>query len=126
MEKRLKIWAYWEGEQPLMHDAPSNNIYGIEGQFMDEVESGKRQFAAGHPEEANVFYIPMSMVRIVHFMYEPPHYEGQWIPRLVTHYIHFLAHKYPYWNRSNGADHFLLSCHDWVGTYIFSSLSILF
>ena len=68
MEKRLKIWAYQEGEQPLMHDAPANNIYEIEGQFMDELESGKSQFAAGHTEEANAFYIPMSMVRIVHFM----------------------------------------------------------
>ncbi|KAL6331556.1 hypothetical protein AAG906_011496 [Vitis piasezkii] len=90
-----------EGDQPLMHDGPSNDIYAIEGQFMDEIES-------------NAFYIPMSLTKIVHFIYEPPHYYGKWIPRLVTDYINFVADKYPYWNRSKGADHFLVSCHDWA------------
>ncbi|WJZ98177.1 hypothetical protein VitviT2T_016722 [Vitis vinifera] len=114
MEKRFKIWAYREGDQPLMHDGPSNGIYAIEGQFMDDIESGKSHFLARRPDEANAFYIPMSLTKIVHFIYEPPHYYGKWIPRLVTDYINFVADKYPYWNRSKGADHFLVSCHDWA------------
>ncbi|RVW22476.1 putative glycosyltransferase [Vitis vinifera] len=97
-----------------MHDGPSNGIYAIEGQFMDDIESGKSHFLARRPDEANAFYIPMSLTKIVHFIYEPPHYYGKWIPRLVTDYINFVADKYPYWNRSKGADHFLVSCHDWA------------
>ena len=51
---------------------------------MDEIESGTSHFLAPHPNEADAFYIPMSLAKIVHFIYEPPEYYGNWIPRLVT------------------------------------------
>lgn len=38
MMKRFKMWSYKEGEHPLVHYGPMNNIYGIEGQFIDEIE----------------------------------------------------------------------------------------
>ncbi|KAL6330984.1 hypothetical protein AAG906_009412 [Vitis piasezkii] len=117
MEKRFKIWTYKEGDQPLVHGGPRNSIYGIEGQFMDEIESGDSHFMAGHPDEAHVFYIPISVTRIAHYIYSPPvDYSGHMLQRLVTDYIYVVSDKYPYWNRSNGADHFLVSCHDWVRT----------
>jgi xylogalacturonan beta-1,3-xylosyltransferase len=31
MMKTFKVWSYKEGEQPLVHDGPVNDIYGIEG-----------------------------------------------------------------------------------------------
>lgn len=118
MEKRFRIWTYREGDVPLVHDGPVNNIYAIEGQFMAEMERGKSRLKARHPDEAHVFYLPMSITRIVQYIYRPPvNYSGNYLERLVTDYIHVIANKYPYWNRSSGADHFLLSCHDWVCSF---------
>ncbi|RDY03553.1 Xylogalacturonan beta-1,3-xylosyltransferase, partial [Mucuna pruriens] len=119
MLKRFKVWVYEEGEQPLVHDGPVNDIYAIEGQFMDEIDNDDKwsHFRARHPEQAHVFLIPFSIANIVHYVYKPirkhSDYEPIRLQRLVEDYISVVAHKYPYWNRSEGADHFLLSCHDW-------------
>ncbi|KAJ9163056.1 hypothetical protein P3X46_022771 [Hevea brasiliensis] len=115
MEERFKVWVYKEGEPPLFHGGPLNNIYGIEGQFIDEMERGKSHFLARKPEEAHVFFLPISVASIVNFIYRPlVTYSRDQLQRLVTDYISVVADKYPYWNRSNGADHFLVSCHDWA------------
>ncbi|KAJ9688736.1 hypothetical protein PVL29_014403 [Vitis rotundifolia] len=95
MEKRFKIWSYREGYRPLAHGASINNIYGIEGQFMDEME--------------------MSVTNIVRYTYPRPYNRhGITLQQLITDYIDVIAYKYPYWRRSSGADHFLFSCHDWA------------
>lgn len=118
MVKRFKVWPYKEGERPLVHDGPLNNIYSIEGHFIDEVESKGSQFRAQDPDEAHVFFLPISVASIVHFIYLPitaaADYSRDRLRRVVTDYVHVISKKYPYWNRSNGADHFMVSCHDWV------------
>lgn len=119
MVKRLKIWVYKEGEQPIVHDGPMNNIYAIEGQFIDEIDiSKKSNFKAKHPNEAHIFFIPFSVTNVVQYVYKPiiskEDFNRDRLQRLVEDYVNVVADKYPYWNRSNGADHFLLSCHDWV------------
>lgn len=115
MEKRLKVWIYKEGEKPMVHDGPLNDIYGIEGQFIDEMECGNSHFMARHPDEAHLFLIPISVVKIVNVLYSPLiTYSRDQLQRVVVDYIRVVADKYPYWNRSRGADHFLVSCHDWV------------
>lgn len=123
MMKRMKVWVYKEGEPPLVHEAPLNNKYAIEGQFMDEIEHSKKSsFRASHPEEAHVFFLPLSVSKVIRFVYKPRRtqydYEADRLQHLVQDYITVVAHKYPYWNRSNGADHFLLSCHDWVPPFL--------
>lgn len=43
---------------------------------------------------------------------------------IVEEYVHFLTRKYPYWNRTLGADHFFVTCHD-VGVRATSRLAYL-
>lgn len=115
MVKKFKIWAYREGERPLVHSGPMKHIYAIEGQFIDEMENGKSPFLARYPEEAHAFFIPMSIQHIVEYIYMPiTTYDRDRLIRIFKDYIMVVANKYPYWNASKGADHFMLSCHDWA------------
>lgn len=115
MEKRFRVWTYPEGEPPLFHHGPVNNIYSIEGQFIDEMESGKSPFMASHPDEALAFFLPISVVNIIRFVYRPyTNYSRDRLQKIVEDYIRIVSYKYPYWNRSRGADHFMVSCHDWA------------
>ncbi|OMO73142.1 Exostosin-like protein [Corchorus capsularis] len=115
MVKRLKVWVYKEGERPLVHTGPMKDIYGIEGQFIDEIDSRKSPFLAQNPDEAHVFFLPVSVGFIVKYIYKPiTTYSRDRLIRVFTDYIHVVANKYPYWNRTNGADHYMISCHDWA------------
>ncbi|XP_026386899.1 probable glycosyltransferase At5g20260 [Papaver somniferum] len=114
MEKRFKVWTYKEGEQPLVHDGPVNNIYSTEGQFIDEMESGKSLFIAKHPDEAHAFFLPFSVANVIRYIYKPiTSFSRDRLQQFVEDYVSVVANRYPYWNRSSGADHFMVSCHDW-------------
>ncbi|XP_065017710.1 probable glycosyltransferase At5g20260 [Musa acuminata AAA Group] len=115
MEKRFKVWIYKEGEPPIVHDGPGASIYAIEGHFMSEMEGKTSPFVARHPAEAHAFFLPFSVVNIVHFFYRPKA-NGYWehMKRLIADYIDVIADKHPYWKRSLGADHFMVSCHGWA------------
>ncbi|PQM40995.1 hypothetical protein Pyn_24579 [Prunus yedoensis var. nudiflora] len=117
MRKRFKVWSYKEGELPLVHIGPMTNIYGIEGHFIDEIEREESPFRATHPDQAHTFFLPFSVANIVEYVYLPitrkQDYHRDRLQRIVVDYIGVVARKYPYWNRSHGADHFMASCHDW-------------
>lgn len=115
MEKRFKVWIYDEGELPVVHGGPSRNIYSIEGHFINEMEDDRNPFRASHPKEAHAFFLPFSVANMVKYFYVPgmKDYHGP-MKRLISDYIQTVSSKYPYWNRSSGADHFMVSCHDWV------------
>ncbi|KAI5669572.1 hypothetical protein M9H77_19425 [Catharanthus roseus] len=115
MEKRFKIWVYKEGEPPLFHIGPSKDIYSIEGQFIGELEDENSPFIAHHPDEALAFFFPVSVTEIRLNLYLPAgDYDRGRLQRVFTDYVYVLSNKYQYWNRSNGADHFFVGCHDWV------------
>ncbi|KAI3906521.1 hypothetical protein MKW98_009429 [Papaver atlanticum] len=114
MEKRFKVWTYKEGDLPLVHEGPLNNIYSTEGQFIDEMESGASRFSAQHPDQAHVFFLPFSVARLRRFVFKPePSLPQDRLNWFVTDYIRVISSRYPFWNRSAGADHFMVSCHDW-------------
>lgn len=119
MMKRFKVWTYKEGDLPMVHNGPMKEIYAIEGHFISEMGSKRRlPFLASHPDEAHVFFLPISVAYIVQYLFIPGtnHIFRDKLQRVVEDYIHIISNKYPYWNRSNGADHFIVSCHDWVRT----------
>lgn len=113
MEKQFNVFVYEEGEQPIFHNGPCKSIYAMEGNFIYQMETSK--FRTRDPEKAHVFFLPISVTSIVHFIYDRNSRE-HWNPmkQTLTDYINLVSGKYPYWNRSLGADHFMLACHDWV------------
>lgn len=113
MEKLFKVYVYEEGEPPVFHDGPCRSIYSSEGRFIFAMEMENRM-RTRDPELAHVFFLPFSVVKMVKMIYEPSSRDMEPLRRTVSDYIDVLSTKYPYWNRSLGADHFMLSCHDWV------------
>ncbi|CAA7410420.1 unnamed protein product [Spirodela intermedia] len=97
MEKLFRVYVYEEGEPPLFHDGPCKSIYSMEGRFIYAMES-ESPFHTRDPEKAHVYFLPFSVTKML----------------TIVDYVDVIARKYRYWNRSLGADHFILSCHDWA------------
>ncbi|XVE61580.1 hypothetical protein DITRI_Ditri06bG0051900 [Diplodiscus trichospermus] len=112
MEKQFKVFVYKEGEPPVFHDGPCKSIYSMEGNFIYKMDVD-RKFQAKDPEKAHVFYLPFSVAKMVRFVYLRDSHDFSPIRRTVIDYVSLVAKKYPYWNRSLGADHFMVACHDW-------------
>ncbi|XP_062107090.1 probable glycosyltransferase At3g07620 isoform X1 [Humulus lupulus] len=112
MEKLFKIFVYEEGEPPIFHNGPCKSIYSTEGIFLSLMESDT-YFRTWDPDKAHVYFLPFSVAMIVEYLFDPIVRDKAVLQRTVADYVHTISHKYPYWNRSLGADHFMLSCHDW-------------
>uniref|UniRef100_A0A0E0LEQ7 Exostosin GT47 domain-containing protein n=1 Tax=Oryza punctata TaxID=4537 RepID=A0A0E0LEQ7_ORYPU len=118
MEKRFKVWAYRDGEPPVVHKGVDAAVAGggIEDHLVAELDGrGGGRHRARHPGEAHAFFLPISVASIAGYIYRRDMIDF-WDPqlRLVAGYVDGLAAKYPFWNRSRGADHFLVSCHEWA------------
>ncbi|KAD1878830.1 hypothetical protein E3N88_42176 [Mikania micrantha] len=113
MEKQFKVFVYEEGEPPIFHNGPCKNIYSMEGNFIYHMETTK--FRTRNPEKAHTFFLPMSATMMVRFIFERDPNINHWLPmkQTVKDYVDLVGSKYPFWNRSLGADHFTVACHDW-------------
>ncbi|CAA0836995.1 Probable glycosyltransferase [Striga hermonthica] len=124
MERVFKIYVYEEGEAPVFHDGPCRSIYSTEGRFIHEIEKGEH-YRTYDPNEAHIFFMPFSVVMMVRYIYESGSPDMTPVANTVADYADTIAHRHPFWNRSLGADHFMLSCHDW-GPYSSSYSPFLF
>ena len=113
MEKRFKIFVYREGKQPLVHDGPCKDIYSTEGRFIHALKESN-PFVTTDPYKAHMFFFPFSVSKMVSYLYKPGSLDMSPLIHFVKDYVEVIGGKYPFWNRSEGADHFMLSCHDWV------------
>lgn len=120
MEKQFKVFVYEEGEPPVFHNGPCKSIYSMEGNFIHAIEMND-QFRTRDPEKAHVFFLPFSVAMLVQFVYVRDSHDFGPIKKTVTDYVNVIGGRYPYWNRSLGADHFYLACHDWVITSLLLS-----
>lgn len=116
MEKLFKVYIYQEGEPPLFHTGPTVDIYSMEGVFLNFIENDPN-YRISDPDQAHVYFLPFSVVMILNNLFDPVIRDKAVLERVIGDYVHIVSSRYPYWNRSLGADHFMLSCHDWVGNY---------
>lgn len=116
MEQMFKVYVYREGEKPIFHAPKLRGIYASEGWFMKLIEENKK-FAVSDPKKAHLFYIPFSshMLRQA-IKFDKHHFHDSMdLQHHLDNYVKSISKKYPFWNRTGGADHFLVACHDWVG-----------
>ncbi|XP_010421440.1 PREDICTED: probable glycosyltransferase At3g07620 [Camelina sativa] len=114
MEKMLKVYVYKEGDKPIMHSPILRGIYASEGWFMKIIESNNNKFVTKDPAKAHLFYLPFSSRMLEVTLYVQDSHSHRNLIKYLKDYIDFIAVKYPFWNRTSGADHFLAACHDWA------------
>ncbi|KAL8120216.1 putative glycosyltransferase At3g07620 [Apium graveolens] len=112
MERTLKVYVYNEGEKPIFHNPKMRGIYASEGWFMSLMEKNK-QFVVRDPRKAHLFYLPFSS-KMLRISLLQQNYSSQMGNTFLKNYIDLIAKKYRFWNRTSGADHFLVACHDWA------------
>ncbi|OMO63494.1 Exostosin-like protein [Corchorus olitorius] len=107
MERRFKIFVYPDGDPNTYFHTPKSlsGKYASEGYFFKNIK--ETQFLTHDPEMAHLFFIPISChkMRAQGLSYEN-------MTRTVKEYVESLMVKYPFWNRTLGADHFFVTCHD--------------
>ncbi|KAL2651259.1 hypothetical protein R1flu_019387 [Riccia fluitans] len=64
-------------------------------------------FVTSDPSEADLFFMPFSIVE----MRNHPDIGTDGIKYFVKKYVERIREEYPYWNRTDGADHFYVNCH---------------
>ncbi|KAI3524646.1 hypothetical protein L1887_03308 [Cichorium endivia] len=113
MERTLKVYVYKEGEKPIFHQPILKGLYASEGWFMKLMEGNKR-FVVKDPRKAHLFYMPFSARMLEHTLYVRNSHNRTNLRQFLKIYAEKIAAKYPFWNRTGGADHFLVACHDWA------------
>ncbi|KAL8537222.1 hypothetical protein ACS0TY_012412 [Phlomoides rotata] len=113
MEQTLKVYTYAEGERPIFHQPPLKGIYASEGWFMKLLKSSKK-FATKNPKKAHLFYLPFSSRMLEVALYVPDSHNSKPLIQHLTNYVQMIKTKHNFWNRTDGADHFLVACHDWA------------
>ncbi|KAF7036863.1 hypothetical protein CFC21_047388 [Triticum aestivum] len=112
MERILKVYIYQDGRRPIFHTPPLSGIYASEGWFMKLLKKS-RPFVVADAAKAHLFYLPYSSQNLRLSLYVPDSHNLRPLAVYLRDFVKGLAAKYPFWNRTRGADHFLVACHDW-------------
>ncbi|KAJ7973810.1 Exostosin family protein [Quillaja saponaria] len=113
MERILKVYIYREGEKPIFHQPKMRGLYASEGWFMKLME-GNKKFLVKDPRKAHLFYLPFSS-KMLRVTLSGQNFHGRDdLEQYLNRYVELIARKYRFWNRTGGADHFLVACHDWA------------
>ncbi|KAM7459365.1 hypothetical protein LguiA_036359 [Lonicera macranthoides] len=113
MEQTLKVYIYREGKRPIFHQTVLKGIYASEGWFMKLLKANK-QYVTKNPKKAHLFYLPFSSRMLEETLYIPNSHSDRNLVQYLKNYLDMIVAKYPFWNRTGGADHFLVACHDWA------------
>ncbi|XP_024033463.1 probable glycosyltransferase At5g03795 [Citrus sinensis] len=113
MDRTLKVYVYRDGKKPIFHQPILKGLYASEGWFMKLME-GNKHFAVKDPRKAHLFYMPFSSRMLEYALYVRNSHNRTNLRQYLKEYAESIAAKYRYWNRTGGADHFLVACHDWA------------
>lgn len=113
MEKVFKVYVYRDGSKPLVHSGPKTGIYASEGQFLERIRR-PNNYVVRDPWKAHMFFLPYSVQHMVSHLYVPNSHTMLPLATFIKNYVNSIASRYSFWNRTQGADHFFVSCHDWV------------
>ncbi|KAF6164191.1 hypothetical protein GIB67_010161 [Kingdonia uniflora] len=113
MERTLKVYMYKEGEKPIFHQPILKGIYASEGWFMKLMQENKK-FLVKDPKKAHIFYMPFSTRMLEFSLYVRNSHNRTNLAEYLKNYTNMIAAKYSFWNRTGGADHFFVACHDWA------------
>lgn len=113
MELTLKVYIYMEGNKPIFHQPILKGLYASEGWFMKLMEENK-QFVVKDPAKAHLFYMPFSSRMLEFSVYVRNSHNRTNLRQYLKEYTDKISAKYRYFNRTGGADHFLVACHDWA------------
>ncbi|KAM1161343.1 hypothetical protein ACFX2B_000453 [Malus domestica] len=119
MEAKFKVYIYPDGDPNTFYQTPRKltGKYASEGYFFQNIRES--HFRTDDPDQAHLFFIPISSHKM---RGKGASYENMTI--IVRDYVESLISKYPYWNRTLGADHFFVTCHD-VGVRATEGLPLL-
>ncbi|GAB4839046.1 hypothetical protein Ancab_028575 [Ancistrocladus abbreviatus] len=73
-----------------------------------------RHFLVKDPRKAHLFYLPFSSEMLRTTLYEEKSPRMKKLEKHLIHYVNLIKNRYRFWNRTGGADHFFVACHDWV------------
>lgn len=111
MKSKFKIYVYPHKADDAFANIflpvdfnPSGN-YASESYFKKALM--KSHLITHDPTKADFFFLPFSIARLRHDSRVNVH----GIQDFIKEYISNISQKYPYWNRTNGADHFYVACH---------------
>ncbi|EOA20199.1 hypothetical protein CARUB_v10000494mg [Capsella rubella] len=113
MERTLKVYVYKEGNRPIFHTPILKGLYASEGWFMKLMEESK-QYTVKDPRRAHLYYMPFSARMLEFTLYVRNSHNRTNLRQFLKEYTEHISSKYPFFNRTDGADHFLVACHDWA------------
>ncbi|XVF06610.1 hypothetical protein REPUB_Repub06bG0064100 [Reevesia pubescens] len=111
MNRSFKIYVYpCRKNDPFAHallpvDFEPGGNYASESYFKKALM--KSHFITKDPTKADLFFLPFSIARLRH----DRRVGTGGIQYFIRDYISNISRKYPYWNRTGGADHFYVACH---------------
>ncbi|KAL3621006.1 hypothetical protein CASFOL_035918 [Castilleja foliolosa] len=106
MEKKFRIYVYPDDDDT---NNTKNTIisgkYASEDHFFRNIKESA--FITRDPLQAHLFFIPISCSKLHQKMLS---YKE--MASIVGKYVERLIAMYPHWNRTLGADHFFVTCHE--------------
>lgn len=111
MNRSFKIYVYpHRRDDPFAHaflpvDFEPGGNYASESYFKKALMNS--HFITEDPRKADLFFLPFSIARLRH----DRRVGGGGLQSFIRDYISNISTKYPYWNRTGGADHFYVACH---------------